>query len=128
MVNIRRGCFETNSSSVHSITMCMKKDYVEFTRGDKYLIKWYSAPKKFMTFDEVIRWVADTRKLDCDAVEELNKMYTNKDLEGVADYLRDYGIYSSSTYEDNDYEGFYEEFTTPDGETVVSFGYYGESY
>ncbi len=30
---IRRGVFETNSSSTHSLTMCSKKEYDEFEKG-----------------------------------------------------------------------------------------------
>ena len=127
MIQIRRNVFETNSSSTHSLTMCTKSDYIEFSRGTKYLVDWYSAPKKFMTFEEVIKWMVDTKKIDCDAVEELEKMHTNGDLEGIEDYLSDYEIYTESTYENNDLEDFYEEFTTPGCETVVAFGHYGYS-
>ena len=34
---IRRGVFETNSSSTHSITLMMKKDYDRWQKGDLYL-------------------------------------------------------------------------------------------
>lgn len=31
---IRRGVYETNSSSTHSITMCSEKEYDEFEKGN----------------------------------------------------------------------------------------------
>ena len=127
MIQIRQNVFETNSSSTHSMTMCMKSDYVEFAKGTKYYVHWHSAPKKFMPFEEVIQWMTETNKLDSDAVETLQSMYTNNDLDGVAEYLMDYEVYTQDTYDDNDYEDFYEEFTTPNGETVVTFGHYGYS-
>ena len=127
MIQIRNNVFETNSSSTNSLVMCTKSDYVEFAKGTKYYVDCYNAPEKFMTFEDIIEWMTDTNKLDSDAVEELRSMYTKKDLDGVADYLRDYDIYTADTYDDNDYEDFYEEFTTPGGETVVTFGYYGYS-
>ena len=37
MKTIRIGTFETNSSSTHSITMCMKDDYKKFKNGEMYL-------------------------------------------------------------------------------------------
>ena len=37
---IRRGVFETNSSSVHSITMCMKSDYDRWVNGELYWDRW----------------------------------------------------------------------------------------
>ena len=34
---IRRGVFETNSSSTHSLTMCLKSDYDRWNRGEVLL-------------------------------------------------------------------------------------------
>ena len=127
MIQIRPNTFETNSSSTHSLVMCTKSEYVEFAKGTKYYVAWRSAPKQFMTFDEVISWMTKTNKLDSDAVEELQSMYAKNDLDGVADYLVDYEVYTENTYDDNDYEDFYEEFVTPGAETVVAFGHYGYS-
>ena len=46
----------------------------------------------------------------------------NDELE---EYFKDNEIYTFDNY-DNDYlESFTEEFTTPNGDTVVSFGQYG---
>ena len=36
---IRRGVFETNSSSTHSITMCMKSDYDRWSNGEGFSIQ-----------------------------------------------------------------------------------------
>lgn len=36
---IRRGVFETNSSSTHSITMCSKEEYAKWKNGE-LLINW----------------------------------------------------------------------------------------
>ena len=33
---IRKGVFETNSSSTHSITMCSKEDYDKWERGEMF--------------------------------------------------------------------------------------------
>ena len=40
MKQIRRGVFETNSSSTHSITMCNKDDYSKWEAGKKLLDRW----------------------------------------------------------------------------------------
>lgn len=40
-VQIRRGVFETNSSSVHSLTMCMKSDYDKWASEDIFLYMGY---------------------------------------------------------------------------------------
>ena len=40
MKQIRHGVFETNSSSTHSITMCMKSDYDKWVNGELYWDRW----------------------------------------------------------------------------------------
>lgn len=37
---IRRGLFETNSSSVHSIVMCNSDEYNKWRNGDVYYDRW----------------------------------------------------------------------------------------
>ena len=37
---IRRGVFETNSSSVHSLTMCMESDYDRWKNGELVWSRW----------------------------------------------------------------------------------------
>ena len=36
---IRRGVFETNSSSTHSLTICLKSDYDKWNNGNVFLFK-----------------------------------------------------------------------------------------
>ncbi|RHS68232.1 hypothetical protein DW954_02535 [Clostridium sp. AM45-5] len=50
-MQIRRGVFETNSSSVHSITMCTGSDFDRWTDGE--LLFWEDE-KKFGTREEII--------------------------------------------------------------------------
>ena len=37
---IRRGVFETNSSSTHSLTMCSRDTYSKWERGEVYRHSW----------------------------------------------------------------------------------------
>ena len=37
---IRRGVFETNSSSVHSLTMCMESDFNKWVAGELVWDRW----------------------------------------------------------------------------------------
>jgi len=39
-LQIRTGLFETNSSSTHSLVMCMKKDWNAFRRGNRVYDRW----------------------------------------------------------------------------------------
>lgn len=116
---IRRGVFETNSSSTHSLTMMMKSDYDRWQREQLYLYEgsygWeFKKPVKnnLYTKDEVMEFVKS------------NKYYHGEE-EIDNEIIRDMGFVSWDD-EGSDYlEGFYEEFTTPSGETVVAFGEYG---
>lgn len=98
---IRRGVFETNSSSVHSITMCMKSDFD----------KWKSKELVFDEWNDVLVPVTEDIK---------------KSMEEDGDQFL---TYEQFFYDENrfGYETFKEDFTTPTGEEVISFGYYGEN-
>ena len=92
---IRRGVFETNSSSVHSLTMCTQSDYDRWKNGELIYDYWDG---KLIPTDE----------LDNDYDE--GRYYTY-------DRFNDYECFNFETYE--------RDFTTDSGETVVGFGYYG---
>ena len=125
MRQIRRGVFESNSSSVHSITMCMKEDYDKWKNGEVYLNEFFwdsksiYSKKQFVTKEEAIDIFTKSRLnpeeylLELDA-EELEKIFRSEE------------IYSYDNYNAGDFESFWDTFTTPNGDTVVSFGYYGE--
>lgn len=130
MIQIRNNVFETNSSSTHSITMCMKNDYIKWKTGKVWFIDSGSCrDNPFFTFEDMMEFMIARNIFDSDAIEKINNMRQRNDEEGLADYLRDYDVYTFDTYFDNEYEEFYDEFTTPNSsETICAFGYYGESY
>lgn len=123
---IRRGVFETNSSSTHSITMCLKSDYDRWEKdglllysGSGWCCPDNNKPKKgsFYTKEECINFL------------KLSKYPPDKDTdwnneERCVEIFRDNDFHD---YDDNNeyLEGFYKEFTTPSGEVVVAFGEYG---
>lgn len=123
MINIRRGCFETNSSSVHSLSMCMKDEYDEWENGNIYYNKdshWNGYPE-FLTKDEAMRCLKENNQYSYNHIID-----DNLNHEDIDEVFRDCGIYSyDKFYDDIDMETFYDEFTTPAGEDVVAFGYYG---
>lgn len=126
---IRRGVFETNSSSTHSCTIMMKDDYDRWKRDELYLFDGYASH-----YPEECR-------------PEVGKMYTKEE---VIEFLKAYN--KSHGYDDNDYEdyeefeddrrdedfkkytdesnleGDYHTFTTPGGETVIALCEYGYDY
>ena len=116
---VRCGVFETNSSSTHSLTMMMKSDYE----------RWYN--ERLYLYDHGWGWIF--------AEPVKNKLYTKEEVLEFAKSNKYYGdVHDLDSYsikdmgfiswddEGSEYlEGFYEEFTTPSGETVVAFGEYG---
>lgn len=97
---IRQGVFETNSSSVHSLTMCSAEDYKKWEKGELVYDYW----------NEVLIPVANDIKERMSSDTD-GRYYTEEDF---------------NDYKKMSYETFFKEFTTASGETVVAFGYYGE--
>lgn len=116
---IRRGVFETNSSSTHSLTMMMKSDYERWHTEQLYLYSYgwgweFSKPveNQLYTRDEAVEFAKKNRY--CKDANEIDD-----------EILRDIGFISWDDEGSEYLEGFYEEFTTPSGETIVAFGEYG---
>ena len=95
---IRRGVFETNSSSVHSLTMCMESDFNKWVAGELVWSRWGY---------ELVPITDEIKK----SIEEDEREYLTYEQFNDYDYI--------------DYETFEDSYTTPNGETVKSFGYYG---
>ena len=125
---IRRGLFETNSSSVHSITITKKSYYDKWTSGEGYLYTgWgcgfgYDKPTdgKIYTLEEVISFM------------KKNKYHLNDDFEDMKEDLRDEvfadnSFFSIDEYNNycEDFEEFEESYTTESGDKIIAFGYYG---
>ena len=117
---IRRGVFETNSSSVHSLTMCNRTDFDKWENGE--VLYWRDEEifgtreelieqlKKITWYDGSLRY-PDVHWNDEDTV---NDVFTDERIQTMQEY-----------FEDSDFETFRDTYTTPGGEKVVAFGYYG---
>lgn len=129
MKTIRQGCFETNSSSTHSITLCMESEFEKWKNGELYWNRW---DEKLVPKEEVEKEFAKVREEfisenpgfdenDEEWQEELEK-YINEDGKTYYSYedFNDYDYMEYETYEDS--------LQTPNGETVVAFGCYGNDY
>lgn len=119
---IRRGVFETNSSSVHSLTMCSNEEYSKW-ESEEYL--YWKEEGVFDTKENIINELKNKR---CSwGNKELYYLDTDwNDEDSVYDVFNDEGIQTMEEYFDNgDYETFNNTYTTPNGEVVHAFGYYG---
>lgn len=127
MINIRYNIFETNSSSVHTLTLCREEDYDKWNSGE-YLLR-----------------------NDCNFSDENLPQFIPKDkleeYDPRAPYTMEKGSYYEPYFFDKNGEGvtyddimyltpeqyesyyenlyFYEERATIDGIKVVAFGRHG---
>ena len=126
MRTIRIGTFETNSSSTHSITMCMDSDYEKWKNGEMYWHRWND---ELVSKEEVEKEMAKLREefiADNPDFDENNEEWKEK-LEQYINEDKMYYTYEEfNDYDYIEYETFVDTFETPQGEKVVSFGYYGQ--
>ena len=111
---IRRGVFETNSSSVHSLTMCSSEEYDKWKKGE---VLFWGEGGKFAIREEIIEelkknpWYSDVHWDDEDRV---NNILSDSDVETYEKF-----------FENEWFETFEQHYMTPGGDEVVAFGYYG---
>ena len=117
---IRRGVFETNSSSVHSLTMCSGEEYKKWKNGE---VLYWSYEDKFGTREDII---AELKTMTWYNGELRYNNVNWNDEDEVNDVFSDENIKTCKEYFDNEwFETFEESYTTPSGEKVIAFGYYG---
>ena len=95
---IRRGVFETNSSSVHSLTICTESEYEAWEDGSMVFDNW---EEKLIPKDEI----EEGREIDNE-----HRYFDNPEIWFIKQY---------------DYETYKSDYITPNGEKIVAFGYYG---
>lgn len=100
---IRRGLFETNSSSTHSITICTNDEYTKWQKEELYFNRWSG---------ELVP-----------ASEEIK--HRRKEQEGTYRTFLTYDEFYDGDY--MDYEIFNKSYTSPSGDIIHVFGYYGEN-
>ena len=126
---VRKGVYETNSSSTHSITMCMKSEYDRWEKDGLFLYKGYgygfqenNQPEEgnFYTKKEVIEFLKTNKYRDKNfdwSDDERLMEWIHEEAFCDYDYFWDCYTCEFETYEDS--------IKTPNGDEVVAFGYYG---
>ena len=111
-IQIRRSLFETNSSSIHSLTMCSDTDYEKWKSGE-YVFDYYN--DKLIPLTNKIKKEIEENKIEDDDYDD----YDDKQYLTFNDFFESEFI---------KYELFSKTFTTENGEVVHAFGYYGNDY
>ena len=128
MKTIRQGCFETNSSSTHSITLCMESEFEKWKNGEMYWHRWND---ELVSKEEVEKEMAKLREefiADNPDFDENNEKWKEK-LEQYINEDKTYYTYEEfNDYDYIEYETYVDKYNTPNGDTVVAFGYYGANY
>lgn len=114
MKTIRKGVFETNSSSTHSICICTDEEFNAW--ADKKLF-WDKYEETFITIEEVIHQLREGGEEGTD--EELTEKILENPSEFELDTLDTWG---------EDYENDHNIYTTKSGETLHILCYYGYNY
>lgn len=116
---IRRGTFETNSSSVHNFTIVGSEEYDKFKKGELYIHRYNL---NLLTKEQYIE--ENKNLLSEEKIEEILKCEDADELYDLTDgELCDYITFWASIYEG--FETFKETHKTKNGDTLVAFGYYG---
>lgn len=126
---IRKGVFESNSSSTHSLAIMTQEKWNEFKTTDKYLAEWdgtlYMVEELIEKYKQLANQYPAIYKIDRLTTREDWIKYLTKPGEwGQANYFTyetwgDYDIWSDWA------ESYVEEFETPSGDKMVAVGGYG---
>lgn len=118
---IRRGVFETNSSSTHSLTMCSGDEYDKWKNGKVLFWQWQD---KFAAKEDIIEELQNARyrysnelkypDVNWEDEDEVNDIFSEEKIQTYEEFFDNY-----------DFETFENSYKTPNGEEVVAFGYYG---
>lgn len=120
MINIRRGVFETNSSSTHSIAILTEEENQQWLKGDILRYRWSD---EFITKEEYAK-----------KFEGLKQQYSKENnipIEDVDDYDVQEYFYDDIAYNFEDYNDIMElesdvtKYTTKNGERLIIRCWYG---
>lgn len=136
MKQIRRGVFETNSSSTHSLTMCTKQEFEDWKAGkifydsyrEKFVEKVTLTPQQKelakQNYEEVLASNIFYKSWEQLTAEEQETWYQRYYINEVAKCEDDLVTYKDY-FADWELTPFTQSYRTPYGEEIVAFGKYG---
>lgn len=109
MLQIRQNIFETNSSSVHAMSICSEEEFDKWVKGE---LLYSTETNKFYTEqearEEILTYYKDSQK----------KPIIDSELFYYFNFM-DYQKYGEG------FEYFEEKYTTKSGDKIAIFGYHG---
>ena len=132
---IRIGVFESNSSSTHSLTIVSEDEFKKWKNGEVIFNRWEKTfvenKEPSFTEDDVIDFYGDIKErfwkswdqLSVSEKQEFVNRYKDEVLDDEDEEFMSYDRYMDYY---NDYlDTYVEYFTSPSGDKMVAFGYYG---
>lgn len=137
-ISIRQGVFETNSSSVHSCSICTEDNYKKFSKGEV----WYKEEgDEYLPVDEAVEFnlnmmkeYEDVSENDFDKFAEVYRetksFYDAFRAIGVEFHKWDIDVYElylncDSYWEYHEYEDWSHKFNDSNGTPMIAWGYCG---
>lgn len=130
---IRRGVYETNSSSTHSLTMCSEEEFEQWKNGELLFDEWGSESfvKANSLSDDDKKYAAQDYENQKD---EFSKDWSDLSESAKEKYYTKYAKENNivdedaKTYEEwqySEFETFIDRYTSKSGDKIVAFGKYG---
>ena len=129
---IRRGVYETNSSSTQSLTMCSEEEFEQWKNGELLFDEWGSESfvKANSLSDDDKKYAAQDYENHKD---EFSKDWSDLSESAKEKYYTKYAkenniVKHAKTYEEWQYsnlETFIDRYTSKSGDKIVAFGKYG---
>lgn len=138
MLQIRRNCFETNSSSTHSLVMCDDNIYKALENNEAFLIGYMHGDQDVVRKEDLFTYLREHKSyleknwrdycketgLNPESVDD----FANEIIAGFnkANTMLDYEIYTLDQFDDKcEMETYYQTYKTKDGEIIHAFGCFG---
>ena len=129
--------FETNSSSTHSLTICPQETYNKWLDGKVLFSDWH---QEFIEVGELTPLDYEEAGIKYEACKcKYYKSWNELSAEEKKEYTIEYVLTYKKKKDHDEYltydqwadchenvtETFSQHYTTPGGENIVAFGYYG---
>lgn len=125
MIKIRYGVFETNSSSVHTLSIAQNDEIDKLKNGELLVYLGWKRDKYLITYEDAIHELMEDFNKYND--QEEKAIIESGDKEEIYRLLYENDIAERFEYylESEYLEPYEEEFTTPKGDRVLVFGRFG---
>lgn len=139
MLQIRRNCFETNSSSTHSLVMCEDDDFKALKNNEAFLVGSFYYGMDIVKKENLIKSLERYNKeqwekycketgLNPESYEDFAKSIIDGFCNGSDDSLR-YDYHTFEQFEQEcEMETYEEKYKTKDGKIIHAFGAFGCNY